>query len=64
MSKYEKIESIELLRAIENDMLLGSFAIKSDSFSIDVLEDFFKAKKFFLKDKITFNYIGEVNAKK
>mgnify|MGYP006182363457 CR=1 FL=1 len=57
ISNYEKIESIELLRAIENDMLLGSFPIKSDSFSIDILEDFFKAKKFFLKDKIKLNYI-------
>ena len=57
MSKYERIESVELLRSLENEMSLGSFSIKSDSFSIDVLEDFLKAKKFFLKDKIKFNYI-------
>jgi 3-deoxy-manno-octulosonate cytidylyltransferase (CMP-KDO synthetase) len=56
ISNYEKIESIELLRAIENDMSLGSFPIKTDSFSIDVLEDFIKAKKFFLRDKIKLSY--------
>ncbi len=56
MSKYEKIEAVELLRALENEMLLGSFSIKSDSFSVDVLEDFIKAKKFFIKDKIKLNY--------
>lgn len=56
MSKYEKIEAVELLRALENEMLLGSFSIKSDSFSVDVLEDFIKAKKFFINDKIKFNY--------
>jgi len=55
-SKYEKLESVELLRAIENNMNLGSFSINSDSFSIDVLEDFIKAKKYFLNDKIKFQY--------
>ena len=55
-SKYEKIESIELLRGIENNMKLGSFSIKSDSFSIDILEDFIKAKKYFLNDKIKLKY--------
>ena len=57
MSKYEKIESIELLRAIESQMNLGSNEIKSDSFSIDVLDDYIKAKKYFKKDKIKFQYI-------
>ena len=56
-SKYEKIESIELLRAIENKIKVGSFSLKSDSFSIDVAEDFIKAKKFFLTDKIKKKYI-------
>ena len=51
-SKYEKIESIELLRAIENNMNLGSNKIKSDSFSIDVIEDLLKARRYFKDDKI------------
>ena len=57
VSKNEKIESIELLRAIENNMELGSNKIKSDSFSIDILEDYFKANKYFKKDKIKLKYL-------
>lgn len=57
MSKYEKIESIELLRAIENGMHVGSNEIKSDSFSIDILDDYIKAKKYFKKDSIKLKYI-------
>ena len=56
-SKNEKIESIELLRALENDMSLGTFTIKSDSFSVDVLEDYLKAQRYFKNDKIKKNYI-------
>ena len=56
-SKNEKIESIELLRALENDMSLGTFTIKSDSFSVDVLEDYLKAQRYFKNDKIKRNYI-------
>ena len=50
-SKNEKIESIELLRALENDIKIGTFTIKSDTFSVDILEDYFKAdriKKIYL----------------
>ena len=36
----EKFESIELLRAIENDMSVGTFHIKGTSFSVDVKEDY------------------------
>ena len=56
-SKFEKIESVELLRAIENNMILGSNPIKSNSFSVDVIEDFIKAKKFLKKDKIKDKYV-------
>tara|TARA_B100000700_G_C14798696_1_gene739459 strand:+ start:117 stop:851 length:735 start_codon:yes stop_codon:yes gene_type:complete len=50
-SKLEKIESIELLRALENDFSLGSFGLSGDSFSIDVKEDFENALKVMPKDK-------------
>ena len=56
MSYFEKIESIELLRAIENDMKLGSNKIYADSFSVDVIEDFRKAKKYLKNDKIKNRY--------
>ena len=57
-SHFEKIESIELLRALENKFNMGSNQVKSNSFSIDVKDDFKKAKKFFKKDKIKYFYIN------
>ena len=56
-SKFEKIESIELLRALENAMLMGSNNINSSSFSVDVIEDYQKAKKYFKSDKIKNKYL-------
>jgi 3-deoxy-manno-octulosonate cytidylyltransferase (CMP-KDO synthetase) len=56
-SKNEKIESIELLRALENNLKVGTFTIKSDTFSVDILEDYLKAKKYFMSDKIKKNYL-------
>ena len=55
-SYFEKIESIELLRALENNFLMGSNKVKSNSFSIDIKNDFKKAKVFFKKDKIKYYY--------
>ena len=49
--EIESIESIELMRAIENFFKLGTFVSKSDSFSIDIKSDYFKAKKKIKKDK-------------
>ena len=40
----ELIEDIELLRAIENDMNVISFRIKEKSFSVDINDDYLKAK--------------------
>ena len=57
-SHFEKIESIELLRALENKFNMGSNQVKSNSFSIDVKDDFKKAKKFFKKDKIKYFFIN------
>lgn len=55
-SYFEKIESVELLRALENGFKMGSNKVKSNSFSIDVKDDFKKAKIFFKKDKIKYFY--------
>lgn len=51
MGRVEKIEGIELLRAIENNMKIGTFIIKTDSFSVDVNEDLQKAMDLMPKDK-------------
>ena len=50
-SYLEKIEGIELLRALENDMKIGTFSMKSNSFSVDIQEDYLRAIQVFKKDK-------------
>ena len=43
-STFESIEDIELLRALENDMKVFSYRIKEKSFSVDINDDYLKAK--------------------
>ena len=43
MGYLEKIEGIELLRALENDLNIGTFISKGTSFSVDVNDDLLKA---------------------
>ena len=38
-SYLEKVESVELLRALENGFLMGTFYLNGDSFSVDTLND-------------------------
>ena len=51
-SKLEKSENIELLRAIENDINLGTFVMKGSSFAVNVKEDLLKAIDEMPKNKI------------
>ncbi len=53
----EKIEGIELLRAIELNMKIKTLLLEGDSFSVDVKKDFIKAKKYILKDNISKKYL-------
>jgi len=39
----ERVEGIELLRAIENGMVVGTVLLEGDSFSVDIKQDFDKA---------------------
>ena len=55
-STLEKIEGIELMRALENNMLVGTFQLKGTSFSVDTKDDFIKAIKFMDLDKIRQKY--------
>jgi len=50
-SNLELIEGIELLRAIENDMNVGTFVIEGNSFAVDVKEDLIKAVEILPDDK-------------
>ena len=43
MGKLEKIEGIELIRALEIDLKLGTFVSKGTSFSVDVNDDLLRA---------------------
>lgn len=47
----EKIEDIELLRALEIGLKIKSLSLKGDSFSVDVLKDFERASKRMINDK-------------
>ena len=42
-SSLEVIEGIELLRAIENNLTIGTFALSGDSFSVDIGEEYANA---------------------
>ena len=55
-SNLEKIEGIELMRALENDMKIGTFELKGSSFSVDTKDDFLKAIKFMNFDKTRIKY--------
>ena len=50
-SNLEKIEDIELLRAIELGLKIKTIELEGDSFSVDVIEDYSRAKDRMLKDK-------------
>ena len=47
----EKIEGVELLRALELGMKIKTTILKGDSFSVDIKEQYIKAKKYILRDK-------------
>ena len=55
-SPIEKIEGIELMRALENNMQIGTFNLEGSSFSVDTKDDFLKAIKFMNIDKVRNKY--------
>jgi len=59
-SELEKIESVELLRAIEMGISIGTFEVKDETFSVDVEDDYKKAIRAMRDDKI-FKIYGERN---
>ena len=52
MGKIERIEGIEPLRAIENNLNLGTFVIKGSDFAVDVNQDLMRAIDIMPKDLI------------
>ena len=55
-SNLELAENIELLRAIENGMTVGTVHLKGDSFSVDIKQDFDKAIERMAIDEIRKRY--------
>ena len=58
-TRLEKIEGIELMRALEIGLKIKTIALKGNSFSVDIKEDLKKAKKFMKKDKLFKLYSDE-----
>ena len=52
----EKSEDVELLRALEIGLKIKTVVLKGDSFSVDVFDDYKKAKEKFKKDKFLKKY--------
>jgi 3-deoxy-manno-octulosonate cytidylyltransferase (CMP-KDO synthetase) len=55
-SQLELAEGIELLRAIENGMFIGTFPLEGDSFSVDIKQDFDKAIEHMAVDEVRKRY--------
>ncbi len=56
ISSLEKAEGVELLRALENGLILGTVVFEGSSFSVDIEEDYIKAKEIILKDETRKRY--------
>ena len=59
--RLERIENVELLRALEIGLNIKSFLVKGSSFSVDTIDDYLKAKRFMKKDKIFQLYVNKKN---
>ena len=51
ISDLEKIEDVELLRALDIGLKIKTLNLKGDSFSIDIFEDYQKAKIQISRDR-------------
>ena len=51
ISENEKIEDIELLRALDIGLQIKTINLKGDSFSVDIFEDYTKAQVQITKDR-------------
>lgn len=55
-SPLQVCESVELLRALENDIVLGTLLLEGDSISVDIREDYARAKILMMTDAIRKRY--------
>ena len=52
------------MRALENNLSVGTLPIKTSSFSINTSEDFIKAKKYLKKTKFIEDIMQKLSSKK
>tara|TARA_B100000989_G_C19510432_1_gene458729 strand:+ start:207 stop:473 length:267 start_codon:yes stop_codon:yes gene_type:complete len=57
-TQLEKLENIELIRALEIGLKIKSENLIGDSFSVDVKEDYLRAKKYMNRDKLVKSYLN------
>ncbi len=57
-TQLEKLENIELIRALEIGLKIKSENLTGDSFSVDVKEDYLRAKKYMNRDKLVKSYLN------
>ena len=55
----EVIEGLELMRAIESGMTVGTIYLEGSSFSVDVVADYEQAKIAMKEDKYKYRYLGK-----
>ena len=53
----EVIEGVELMRALEHGLIIGTTLLNGNSFSVDVEEDYVRAKSQMLDDQICKRYL-------
>ena len=56
MGFNEKVEGIELMRALENGFKVGTFIAKNSGFAVDVNQDLMRAISVMPKNKIRKKY--------
>lgn len=58
-SNLESIEGVELMRALENNLKIGTFEIKTHTFSVNTPKDLFLVKKLIKKDRYFKKFYGK-----
>jgi len=59
ISQLESIEGIELMRALENNLKIGTFEINTDTFSVNTPKDLSLVKKLITKDRYFRKFYGK-----
>jgi 3-deoxy-manno-octulosonate cytidylyltransferase (CMP-KDO synthetase) len=57
-SRLEAVEGIELMRALENGMVLGTVVLEGENYSVNVSEDYERAQRDILNDDVRCRYRG------